>query len=72
MEERTPKMPTIPFKGTIKLDIRDSVQDWKPSSRRRRRMDHQTILGVGVTVEKTQYPRPEGEGSGSVRSRLEI
>ena len=23
-------MPTIPFKGTIKLDVRDSVADWTP------------------------------------------
>jgi hypothetical protein len=49
-------MPTIPFKETIKLDIRDSVpKTGNLSSHRRRRLDHQTILGVGVTVEKTQY-----------------
>ena len=56
-------MPKKPFKGVLKLDVRDSVPDWTPYIPTKAPEGYKspgkftggTILAVGVTVEKEQY-----------------
>ena len=56
-------MPTIPFKGVIKLDVRDSKEDWAPYTPPKAPDGAPNVLFVLTTTRGSRPGRRSAAGS---------